>query len=139
MHELIITHVIPAMRSKPVGAASIEIEPAHTEVYRFEFEDTDADQIVQAGIGWLRTQCVAGGMMENSFPGSDSEIHDTVVEIDGDRVTFLVNDDTDTELTPNQRELLLEAVIGEVEETNENPELKAAWAWLLESLQGDNE
>lgn len=55
MHELIITHVVPR--------GETDDEPAHTVVYRFEFEDGD-EQAIEASIAWLRSQAIEGGRMQ---------------------------------------------------------------------------
>jgi hypothetical protein len=63
MHELIITHVIPAVLEDPELFGSME--PAKTFVYRFQLEsETDVESVLDmAG-----TLGVRGGMMTNLLP-----------------------------------------------------------------------
>ena len=50
MDEVIIIHVVPEHYD----------EPSLTRVFRFEFENAQA---IEASLGWLREQAIAGGQM----------------------------------------------------------------------------
>jgi hypothetical protein len=64
MHELIITHVVPEEREGYM-AESVK-EPAHTVVYRFEFED---DMDINQALRFLNRSCHDGGQMKNVTGG----------------------------------------------------------------------
>ena len=70
MVDVIVVVSVPATEKLEPGSGAllsrdrmVEDEPAHTEVYRFEFED---ERAVQSSLAWLQNQCVDGGPMMNT-------------------------------------------------------------------------
>lgn len=65
MFEVIVTLVCPEIPECVCTDRSMcehLTEPAHTEIYRFEFESR---QSADASIAWLQAQCLAGGKVGN--------------------------------------------------------------------------
>lgn len=69
MYEVIITVVVPETKE----SWGETIEPANTQLFRFEFEDDGAERAINASLGWLHHAAVSSESLEarGTFEGNE--------------------------------------------------------------------